>query len=109
MKWKCSAECEKSQSDYLEYERKFLAKNPNYCRECDGFGIWAEEYDPSPYGVMLGRGTMVDMGPCEACEGQCALCRKPKHESLSRCPHCRQVPLDDGKAPAPECFCGFEL
>lgn len=49
---------------------------PNHCRECHGVGGHFDTYDPSPGGVALSPGTMIDFDPCHWCleEARCPRC-----------------------------------
>jgi hypothetical protein len=52
---------------FAEYEHKkseYESRWPNYCRNCNGDGGFYSTYDPSPAGVSLGSGFMVDFDTC---------------------------------------------
>ena len=51
---------------------------PNYCRKCNGFGAAFEKYDPSPAGIGLSPGYMVESHLCSECveRGKCPRCGK---------------------------------
>ena len=57
----------------------YAAKWPGVCRKCNGYGYMESRYDPSPAGVSLAPGYMVEAEPCEACvcEGHCPRCGAP--------------------------------
>lgn len=42
---------------------------PHHCRKCGGFGSVSYAYDPSPPGVGLSAGFMIDTDPCGECFG----------------------------------------
>jgi hypothetical protein len=66
----------------------FSEKYPNYCRSCLGRGCFAYSYDPSPSGVALSPGRMIEMEPCRECEGSCPLCRHPLEDGETKCSEC---------------------
>jgi len=45
----------------------YKAKWPHHCQECDGWGGATSYYDPSPAGISLAPGYMVDFDPCQEC------------------------------------------
>lgn len=53
---------------------------PNHCRKCQGWGGHTSTYDPSPAGVSLGSGHMIDFDPCPHCyeKGICPRCGEEK-------------------------------
>jgi len=55
---------------------EFLAKWPDYCTDCGGWGGKTTPYDPSPGGIGLSPGFMYDYDPCTTCveEDICPLC-----------------------------------
>jgi len=55
---------------------------PDYCHVCQGTGEILYSYDPSPAGVSLSPGMMIDSDPCLEClqKGLCPRCRKPVPE-----------------------------
>lgn len=46
-------------------QREFALLWPNYCRECGATGEICGSYDPSPSGVGLSPGSMMECDPCE--------------------------------------------
>lgn len=93
--------------------REFEWKYPNYCRACGGTGEVCEFFDPSPAGVSLSPGSMMECDPCALCidDGNCPRCSAPAivdrgpllHEGCSNCGWQSSV-----SAPAPppgECTC----
>ena len=60
------------QAQMANFEQNF----PDHCKQCGGWGGSYISYDPSPSGVSLGSGTMLDWEPCEAClmKGICPIC-----------------------------------
>lgn len=67
--------CEEAVKE-LEREEKRLARFPNSCPTCRGTGGHVSWFDPSPSGVSLGYGLMMDFEPCADCveKGICPLC-----------------------------------
>lgn len=89
-----------------EYERLW----PNYCHICHGEGQFTSQYDPSPPGISLGSGYMVDYEPCEWCTeiGKCPRCGKfglNPEDGEGPCSHCGWNYNDLGAPYEPECFC----
>ncbi len=71
---------------------------PNHCRDCGGYGQFAESYDPSPDGVSLGSGYMTDYEPCAACTEK------------GICPRCGFLGglTPEGEGPCHNCFWTYE-
>jgi hypothetical protein len=101
-----------------EIERaEFVAKHPNHCRKCNGTGGFYSQYDPSPAGVSLGAGFMVDWDSCSECSdnGLCPLCggivfavydekAVYVHDACQMCGY--NTDMTDENPPAEfECFC----
>jgi predicted RNA-binding Zn-ribbon protein involved in translation (DUF1610 family) len=84
---------------------------PNYCKTCSGAGASYSTYDPSPAGVSLSPGSMVDVEICPDCaeKGICSRCGEPVWDPDDieyPCPKCGW----DGKdccPPESECICDF--
>lgn len=95
----------------------FAVKWPDYCRSCEGWGYFSHSYDPSPAGVSLGSGFMVEADPCDACTGAdphpfCARCHAVNDQWLegedSPCTACGWnwgKNQGDTLPPEPECHC----
>lgn len=56
----------------MAYNQRWQA----YCRKCNGYGGAFEAFDPSPAGVGLPNGHMVDIHLCPDCfvQGKCPRC-----------------------------------
>ncbi len=79
---------------------------PNYCYECNGYGYHVDYYDPSPAGVSLGSGTLMETHPC----GHCIERDYNRPEWTPRCPRCAGgIVTDPDYADDPiTCYnCGF--
>lgn len=119
--------CERLNKEYEALVSEFEVAYPNYCRACRGWGYFVSTYDPSPRGVSLGSGYMMDVDICEECEAHptkphCSLCGAPILESEwdkwqgydeafepltpSRKP-CGCI--TNGLPEPPECVCWYEL
>lgn len=69
---------------------------PHHCTYCEGWGGFWGSYDPSPAGVSLSSGSMMELEPCEHCvvHGRCPRCgvqepdAVPYGEEFEHCPHC---------------------
>lgn len=109
----------------INFEREILAykaKWPNYCEECGGWGGHVSYYDPSPSGIGLSPGYMMDYDPCAECLEQdiCPRCgfKTPdifvegEYEDYYQCPKCGWKEGDEGipQEPPwpPECTCWEE-
>ena len=70
----CIAQQEKYKSAKADFEEMW----PKYCKHCGGYGYFMYAYDPSPAGVSLSPGYMIDVDICPECEGadepKCSLC-----------------------------------
>lgn len=82
-------------ADQQEYDRVW----PNHCSNCDGWGVFYSKYDPSPAGVSLSPGYMVDVEVCEKCIDQ------------GICPRCGEHTIvpETKKKPTRCVLCEFEL
>ena len=93
--------------------KEYMEKWPNHCKYCGGWGGSYSTYDPSPSGVSLGSGYMIDIDPCpECCEkGNCPRCGEHildpvETEDWENCPHCGfDWESPEGMPPDPECVC----
>lgn len=107
----CLEATEKCKALRVEY----VSSWPYYCRKCKGEGGHWYNYDPSPTGVALSPGYMMDVDPCPLCcesLSVCPRCGEPLPEQFweddSPCPHCGwdwcRNP-DDALPPLYECNC----
>ena len=93
---------------------------PNYCKSCNGWGGNYSRYDPSPSGISLGSGYMLDYEPCEDCveKGICPRCGKVSDNIITAlsdgdcgvCEHCgwsMEETHVDGIPDEPECYCDY--
>lgn len=73
----------------------YVAKYPNYCKTCGGFGVhcWEERHDAGYPGEPMSE-------PCDACTGQgiCARCGEKglDEDGNGPCTHCGWNYDDDG-------------
>ena len=73
---------------------EFNEKYPNHCRKCNGSGLIYHYFDPSPAGVHIGIGGMMeDADACPDCfeKGLCPMCGEKLPEDYSgwsSCPAC---------------------
>lgn len=117
--------CKRQFKYYDEGLKKYEDKWPNYCKHCDGWGGFWSQYDPSPPGISLGAGYIMDFDTCEHCtdKGICPRCGKKDttnalmdmtYEDLEyKCPHCGwKADTDDedswGLPESPVCCCEME-
>jgi hypothetical protein len=113
---KHSDDCIKARARYEKDLAEFNARHPNHCQKCGGWGGHYGLYDPSPAGVSLGSGYMVDFDPCECVNNSiCPRCGQ-KSESVQeavetgvdiKCSLCGWKEGDVGIPQEPECFCGW--
>lgn len=89
------AACHAATADAEVARGLYRARWPNHCRSCNGWGGRVTEYDPSPPGVSLGPGTMMDFDPCPDCYA---------HFTCPRCTLREAWPDDsDGDGPCRRC------
>lgn len=108
-------ECNTAFAAHEKAVSEYEAKWPNYCRKCKGWsGFWSS-YDPSPSGVALAPGSMLDFDTCPECwdKGKCARCSghvdTDAWDEGDVCPGCGFIfGGDDGLPAEPECWCGYE-
>jgi len=64
------------QKAYAAEVEQFIKTYPGYCKSCSGWGGNTSCYDPSPAGISLSPGYMMDWEPCSNCveEGRCPRC-----------------------------------
>jgi hypothetical protein len=76
---------------------QWVRDHPNYCRHCQGMGGFASSYDPSPAGVSLSSGSMMEFDYCPECteKGVCPECGQQMFDpdafgwsDMLVCPHC---------------------
>lgn len=111
-------QCLEQTRRFLEEEEKWMEKHPKYCKNCQGWGVFYSTYDPSPAGVSLSSGSMVDAEPCSECveKGWCPHCsgalELDSNDEFSTCTECGWTDKDedklDGLPEPPECFCWEE-
>lgn len=110
--------CNKMQQKYRDTLAAYEREHPHYCRKCGGQGAKFVEYDPSPAGVSLSPGYMVDIEPCTECveQGKCPRCgasdlpwdEEAVWDAQDACPHCGWAwgkNSDDYAPQQPECSC----
>lgn len=101
----CTEQCLKDQARYKEILADFIAKYPEFCHSCSGYGHTIYQYDPSPAGVSLSSGHMEDVEVCLKCEGSetptCALCSELMKDNQRIC-ECSE---SAGMPQEPECWC----
>lgn len=68
----CKEQFAKHDKIVAEYQKRW----PNYCRSCNGWGGTYSQYDPSPAGVSLSPGYILEFDTCPSCleEGVCPRC-----------------------------------
>jgi len=101
-------ECIEHNKKIDEEIKKYAEEYPKYCRRCKGWGYFYSKYDPSPPGVSLGYGYMIDMDPCPDCleKGVCPRCGGAGMEELEQpCPTCGWD--EDEGLPSNDCICFF--
>lgn len=109
-----SAECKAAYADWERRFAEFEAKYPNYCQFCGGHGGHISYYDPSPAGMSLGSGWMLDYEPCPECieKGICPRCGAkfdgdPECDDFDVCDECGfSAETPDDAPEEPECLCG---
>ena len=71
-----TAECQRQCAERTAAREAWVAQWPNHCKTCQGAGAQYSTYDPSPSGVSLGSGQMVDVDVCPDCaeKGICSRC-----------------------------------
>ena len=82
---------------------------PAYCRHCDATGLVLHEHDPSPSGISLSPGVLVDGDPCSHCieQGKCPRCNHTHDGDDHPCSECGWNwggNMDDYR-PEWECWC----
>lgn len=83
----------------LDQRNAYIAKWPNYCRQCDGAGSHTF-YESVPYGS-----TNVSMPVHEYCEG----CTASQAEGPQKCARCGALALkEDGSGPCSECGWNYD-
>lgn len=88
----------------LSIQRSFYLFNfSKYCKACKGAGQFVETYDPSPFGVSLSSGYMVDSEPCLECTAQ-GICPRCGQTGLTNEDEGRGIDTGDG----PCTFCGWD-
>lgn len=82
---------------------------PRHCTSCRGWGGSVIYDDPSPPGVSLSPGYLLDVDPCPHCAAadppRCSLCATPLDDNFERVCDC---PQNTGLPPSPECWCWEE-
>lgn len=92
--------CITAKSLWAEERARFVAAHPNFCAECEGWGVVGS-------GNMDGDTGIVDVGPCPKCldDRKCPWCGMELGASIRRCA-CGWTDEQDGIPTEPECFCG---
>lgn len=111
-----SPECIATDKKMEEEQKEWIAKWPNYCRNCKGWGGFMSHYDPSPSGVSLSSGYMEDFDTCIVCADNflCSRCmtKNPAWEEGNETPciNCGWDPYyPDALPPDPSGPCSCEL
>jgi hypothetical protein len=112
MAWTHTAECQAAMQKRVAEIAAWQDRWPNHCRTCRGAGASYSSYDPSPSGVLLGSGSMIDVDLCPDCAelGACSRCGWSTY-LLEQGEHgtdgCRRCGWDgqDCQPPDPECIC----
>jgi hypothetical protein len=102
-------DCKDKSTNAIE-RAAYIKENPNYCKNCEGWGGFASTYDPSPPGVSLGSGSMQDWDACPECTdaGICPRCGAPYDIDLDTCLECDWTSMSPGLPPEGECLCWAE-
>ena len=88
--------CLQQGAEIEKLRQEYAAKWPGYCKKCEGCGAFSTQYDPSPAGVSLGPGSMMDCDPCPECAEK------------ELCPRCGgPMPYDDDQPDKPCASCGW--
>ena len=105
-------ECQKVIDDTEKIRKAWEKKWPDHCKKCHGYGGFYDYYDPSPAGICLASGRMVDFEPCQECyeKGLCPRCGKDNNigdaEEFGVCKFCGWDEKEpDGLMDQAECFC----
>ena len=106
--------CKKFRLAYDQRKLNYEAHWGNsYCKTCHGWGYTSYTFDPSPAGVSLGSGFMVETEPCSICSelGICPRCGKSTlDEEDGNCHSCGwqyEAVGSEGLDPEPECECEY--
>lgn len=91
-----TSECNQAQAKFKAEVEAYHQAWPNHCDHCHGWGSHSYTYDPSPAGVALGPGFMVDTDPCSDCIEE------------AKCPRCGQQTFPDDTTMICS-SCGFDL
>jgi hypothetical protein len=87
----------------------YILRWPKFCRNCGGYGNHYSHYDPSPSGVGLSSGYMVDADPCQQCSdrGICPRCADDGFdaETGDHCEECGWTIESEGVPEPWECSC----
>jgi molybdopterin/thiamine biosynthesis adenylyltransferase len=108
--------CDNIQKLYQEQLAEYKKKHPNYCTSCHGWGMHFSTYDPSPAGVSLSSGTMLDVDTCTECvdKNLCPCCMIPtkpvfghedNHHVCTECGWSADNEKHTGMHDEPECYC----
>lgn len=104
-------ECQKQIDERMAAREAWIKLWPNYCKTCGGAGAHYSTYDPSPAGVSLSPGSMVDVDICQDCaeKGICARCGEQVWDSDNIEYPCTKCGWDgkEGMPSEPECYCYF--
>jgi hypothetical protein len=104
-------ECERQMAERLAACKEWIKLWPNFCKTCGGAGAIYSMYDPSPTGVSLGSGSMVDVDICSDCaeKGICSRCGEQAWDSDNVEYPCLKCGWDgkESMPPEPECYCDF--
>jgi hypothetical protein len=107
-----SPECQDQFRRAQEARQAWAQAWPHYCRSCNGYGGGWSAYDPSPSGVSLAPGSVVDFDPCSTRSdaSRCARCFHQHGEEWLDgdlpCAACGwSTTTPQGMPPEAECVC----
>jgi hypothetical protein len=100
----------------MEDRELFKQAWPEHCTKCEGWGGFWHSFDPSPSGVSLSAGSMMELDPCEDCVvlGKCPRCGLQDDAEVSdEFEHCRSCDwrwdFSDGMPEYDICGCEYPI